>query len=136
MFTLSNLHHARLRILLANIFTACIGIVLILWGLSHNVSVYVTPSQIINNKSTCRKSDCRLGAMVKRNSITWRNGKLRFIAQDDKLRQQTLTVIFEGALPNLFKEGGMMLAEGRIHGNVFIATRVLAKHDENYQPPS
>ena len=136
MFTMSSLHRSRVKVLVVNVIIACIGTMLILWGLSHNVSVYVTPSQISSNTFTCRKNNCRLGAIVQRNSISWSNGKLKFVAQDDKLQQHTLTVVFEGSLPSLFKEGDMMLAEGRLHGNVFMATRVLAKHDENYQPPA
>ena len=71
--------------------------------------------------------------MVKENSITLEAKDLKFIITDFK---NEINVIFSGAVPNLFEEGKGVVAEGYLKDrNYFIATKVLAKHDENYMPP-
>jgi cytochrome c-type biogenesis protein CcmE len=73
----------------------------------------------------------RLGGMVEKDSIRRDGQKTSFSVTDGK---QKLNVVYEGALPDLFREGQGVVAEGHLQGNLFKADMVLAKHDENYMP--
>ena len=71
--------------------------------------------------------------MVKKNSILINQKKLKFIVTDFK---NEINVIYSGVIPNLFEEGKGVVAEGFLKDrNLFLATKILAKHDENYMPP-
>ena len=75
----------------------------------------------------------RVGGMVKKDSILVKTKELKFIVTDFK---NEINVIYSGAIPNLFEEGKGVVAEGFLKDkNFFIATKILAKHDENYMPP-
>ena len=75
----------------------------------------------------------RIGGMVKKDSIEISNNKINFIITDFK---NEINVIYSGAVPNLFTEGKGVVAEGYLKDkNFFLATKILAKHDENYMPP-
>lgn len=106
---------------------------LILYALRQNLNVFVTPSQIAT-QSINADYNMRLGGMVKKGSIHRDPNSLRveFIVTDYK---HEVTVRYEGVLPDLFHEEKGMIAEGKLdaHG-VFLASQVLAKHDENYMP--
>ena len=129
-------HRQRGRLLLARMVLFSSGVGCILWGLSSNISAFVVPKQLKNDPDICSAQSCRLGAVVKPNSINWQRNRLSFIAQDNSDHSYEITVQYQGLLPSLFKEGAMMLAEGSMQNGVFQATRILAKHDENYQPPT
>ena len=71
--------------------------------------------------------------MVKDNSVTLQATELKFVITDFK---NEINVIYSGAIPNLFEEGKGVVAEGFLKDkNFFLATKILAKHDENYMPP-
>ena len=71
--------------------------------------------------------------MVKDNSVTLQATQLKFVITDFK---NEINVIYSGAIPNLFEEGKGVVAEGYLKDkNFFLATKILAKHDENYMPP-
>ena len=75
----------------------------------------------------------RIGGMVKKDSIEISNNKINFIITDFK---NEINVTYTGAIPNLFEEGKGVVAEGFLKDrNFFSATKILAKHDENYMPP-
>jgi cytochrome c-type biogenesis protein CcmE len=75
----------------------------------------------------------RLGGMVKKNSITATKNEIKFIITDFT---NEIIVSYKGSIPNLFAEGKGVVAEGRLKDKkYFIATKILAKHDENYIPP-
>ena len=75
----------------------------------------------------------RVGGMVKKNSVTLDNEKILFVITDFK---SEINVIFTGTVPNLFQEEKGVVAEGFLEDkNLFIADKILAKHDENYMPP-
>ncbi len=135
LLPLSKAHRKRGYKLAFRLITLTIGVACVLWGMSNNISVYITPSQVMIDKQLCANTQCRLGAIVKKGSLIWQKSRLSFIALDNKNNAIELPVHYTGGLPNLFKEGAMMLAEGTIKQGVFQATRILAKHDENYQPP-
>ena len=105
---------------------------LILKSLEENVVYFQSPTEI-KSLAELEKSKIRVGGMVKKNSISINSNELNFIITDYK---NEINVIYSGAVPNLFAEGKGVVAEGFLKDrNFFSATKILAKHDENYMPP-
>ena len=105
---------------------------LILKSLEENVAYFKSPTEVKTLAEIERKK-IRIGGMVKKESILVEEKKLNFIVTDFK---NEINVIYSGAIPNLFSEGKGVVAEGFLKDrNLFIATKILAKHDENYMPP-
>tara|TARA_Y100000389_G_scaffold49112_1_gene44745 strand:+ start:262 stop:681 length:420 start_codon:yes stop_codon:yes gene_type:complete len=105
---------------------------LILKSLEENVVYFKSPSDI-QILSEIKKNKIRIGGMVKKNSIDIVDKKLNFIITDFKYE---INVVYSGVVPNLFTEGKGVVAEGYLRDkNFFSATKILAKHDENYMPP-
>jgi cytochrome c-type biogenesis protein CcmE len=108
------------------------SIFLILKSLEENVVYFKSPSDI-QILSEIKKNKIRIGGMVKKNSIDIVDKKLNFIITDFKYE---INVVYSGVVPNLFTEGKGVVAEGYLKDkNFFSATKILAKHDENYMPP-
>ena len=108
------------------------SIFLILKSLEENVVYFKSPSDI-QILSEIKKNKIRIGGMVKKNSINIVDKKLNFIITDFKYE---INVVYSGVVPNLFTEGKGVVAEGYLKDkNFFSATKILAKHDENYMPP-
>ena len=109
-----------------------LSVFLILKSLEENVVYFQSPSDIklleeIKNKKI------RVGGMVKENSIEISSEKINFIVTDFK---NEINVVYSGVVPNLFSEGKGVVAEGYLKDKSFFeATKILAKHDENYMPP-
>ena len=120
-------------IFIASILASVIlSVFLILQSLEDNVVYFQSPSEI---KSLVEIGDkkIRVGGMVKKQSITIRSDEVNFIITDFK---NEINVIYSGVVPNLFAEGKGVVAEGFLKDkNYFSATKILAKHDENYKPP-
>ena len=115
-------------ILIALILT----VFLVLKSLEENVVYFQSPSEI-NISSELDKKKVRIGGMVKKNSISFSSNEVNFIITDFK---NEINVIYKGAIPNLFEEEKGVVAEGFLKDrNFFMATKILAKHDENYMPP-
>lgn len=111
----------------------CIG-ALTLYALRQNISLFFTPTQIARNEAKVNQP-IRIGGMVKEKSIKRQSGSLlvSFIITDFV---HEVMVQYTGILPDLFREGQGIVANGQLNGQgQFIATEVLAKHDENYMPP-
>jgi len=105
---------------------------LILKSFEENVVYFQSPSDI-KSFSEVEKKKIRVGGMVKINSILIDQKKLNFIITDFS---NELNVSYSGVIPNLFSEGKGVVAEGYLKDrNFFVATKILAKHDENYMPP-
>jgi len=105
---------------------------LVLKSLEENVVYFQSPSEI-KALSELDKKKIRVGGMVKKNSISVKASEVKFIITDLK---NEINVIYTGAVPNLFAEGKGVVAEGFLKDrNFFSATKILAKHDENYMPP-
>ena len=105
---------------------------LILRSFEENVVYFQSPSDI-KSFSEVEKKKIRVGGMVKINSILIDQNKLNFIITDFS---NELNVSYSGVIPNLFSEGKGVVAEGYLKDrNFFVATKILAKHDENYMPP-
>jgi len=124
----------KLRILfLALILSSVILIVvLVLQSLKENVVYFKSPSEI-KSLIELDKKKIRVGGMVKEKSIIINSSEVNFIITDFK---NEINVIYSGAVPNLFAEGKGVVAEGFLKDkSYFLATKILAKHDENYMPP-
>ena len=105
---------------------------LILKSLQENVVYFQSPTEI-KSLGEIEKSKIRIGGMVKKNSIFINSNEVNFIITDFK---NEINVTYSGAVPNLFEEGKGVVAEGFLKDrNFFLATKILAKHDENYMPP-
>jgi cytochrome c-type biogenesis protein CcmE len=114
------------------LITLILSIFLILKSLEENVVYFKSPSDI-KTLSETNKNKIRVGGMVKKNSISIKEKKLNFIITDF---ENEINVSYSGAVPNLFSEGKGVVAEGYLKDkSFFLATKILAKHDENYMPP-
>ena len=117
-----------------SLFILSVAATLILYALRQNISLFYTPTQIATGEAP-QHQPIRLGGMVEKNSIIrTKNGlNIQFKITDFN---QAIIVTYTGILPDLFKEGQGVVAEGQLKDNqLFYASRVLAKHDENYMPP-
>ena len=124
----------KLRFLLIVIIliTLILTIFLILKSLEENVVYFQSPSEI-KSLNEIDKSKIRVGGMVKIDSISINSNEVNFIITDFK---NEINVTYSGAVPNLFAEGKGVVAEGFLKDrDFFSATKILAKHDENYMPP-
>ncbi|MDA8608744.1 cytochrome c maturation protein CcmE [Candidatus Pelagibacter bacterium] len=105
---------------------------LVLKSLEENVVYFQSPSEI-KALSELDKKRIRVGGMVKKDSISINSSELKFVITDFK---NEINVTYTGAIPNLFEEGKGVVAEGVLNDrNFFSASKILAKHDENYMPP-
>ena len=112
--------------------SAILTVFLILQSLKDNVVYFQSPSEI-KSLIEIDKKKIRVGGMVKEQSIFINSNEVNFIITDFK---SEINVIYSGAVPNLFAEGKGVVAEGFLKDkNYFTATKILAKHDENYMPP-
>jgi len=111
---------------------AAIG--LVLYALSSNINLFFSPTDIADGKAP-QEQRIRAGGMVLDGSVKRDSESLKveFVLTD---YAHNVTVNYEGILPDLFREGQGIVATGKLNeSNVFIASEVLAKHDENYMPP-
>ena len=109
-----------------------LAVFLVLQSLKENVVYFQSPSEI-RSLIELNKKKIRIGGMVKEKSVFINSNQVNFIITDFK---NEINVIYSGAVPNLFAEGKGVVAEGFLKDkNYFSATKILAKHDENYMPP-
>ena len=123
------------KIYLIIFFLLSVGLItfFILRALEKNIDLYLTPSDL-KALDFNQPDDFKLGGMVKVGSLEKLGGlEISFVVTDF---ESEMTVIYEGVLPNLFKENSGVVATGTLNTeqNQFIATEILAKHDENYMP--
>ena len=122
----------RFFFILLILLTLILSVFLILKSLEENVVYFQSPSEI-KVLSEIEKKKIRVGGMVKIDSISIEAKEVNFIITDFK---NEINVVYSGAIPNLFTEGKGVVAEGYLKDkNFFQATKILAKHDENYMPP-
>ena len=109
-----------------------LSVFLVLKSLEENVVYFKSPSDIKLIEKTDKKQ-IRIGGMVKEDSIKIKSNEVNFIITDFK---NEIYVSYSGVLPNLFSEGKGVVAEGYLKDRSFFeASKILAKHDENYMPP-
>lgn len=121
----------RLIRLTISVSLVALGVAFILLSMRDNIMFYYTPSEI--PQAAVLRDVFRVGGVVAKNSVyKYTGSKVRFTITDGR---EHLVVEYTGIIPALFKEGQGAIATGSLQGNVFMATELLAKHDENYKPP-
>ena len=126
--------HQRLVLIVLAIAALLGAVLLAMWGLQDRAAYFVTPSDIAAGRTAPDKA-MRLGGMVVKGSLGRDPDGLtiRFTVSDTRA---TTPVIYRGIVPDLFREGSGVIAEGRMNTNgLFVADTILAKHDERYMPP-
>mgnify|MGYP001596904789 CR=1 FL=1 len=124
----------KLIIILALLAGVGLIVGLVLYALSQNINLFFSPSDIAAGKAPLEQR-IRAGGMVREGSVVRAQDSLQveFVMTD---YAQDVKVAFDGILPDLFREGQGIVAQGKLQANgVFVADEVLAKHDENYMPP-
>lgn len=123
----------RLVLVAAAIAAVSIAVLLAMWGLRDRAAYFYTPADISAGKAPEGKA-MRLGGMVEQGSLArLPDGvTIRFAVTDGDARTP---VVFRGIVPDLFREGSGVVAEGRMERGTFVAENILAKHDERYMPP-
>ena len=122
----------RFLFLVLILLTVILSVFMILQSLKDNVIYFQSPSEI-KLLVELDKNKIRVGGMVKKKSVSVNSEEINFIITDFK---NEINVRYSGAVPNLFEEGKGVVAEGFLKDrNYFMATKILAKHDENYMPP-
>ena len=126
--------HKRMGIIVAGLAGLGVAVALLLNALNSNMALYISPSDVLAGQAP-KDKPFRLGGMVVEQSLQRENDGLtvHFQVTDNA---KTIPVTFTGILPDLFKEGQGVVAQGTMSGDgVFRASEVLAKHDETYMPP-
>ena len=122
----------RLWLLIGSLGTLAVAATLVLSALNDNLVFFYSPTQVAE-KSPGPDRRFRLGGLVEAGSVQKEGQVVRFVVTDT---HKTMAVVYRGMLPDLFREGQGVIAEGALGGDgVFVAREVLAKHDENYMPP-
>ncbi len=124
--------HKRLAVIGGIVASVAVAAGLVLNAFQSNLVFFFSPSQVVAKEAPTAKT-FRLGGMVKEGSVKRNGTEVQFAVTDTA---QTINVKYVGILPDLFKEGKGVVAQGQLQGDgVFVAREVLAKHDENYMPP-
>jgi cytochrome c-type biogenesis protein CcmE len=124
--------HKRLIMVLAGLATAGVAVTLVVSAFRSNLVFFFTPSQIAADEAP-RNRSFRIGGLVQTGSVHRDGTTVQFIVTDTA---KSVPVAYVGILPDLFREGKGVVAQGRLESDgVFHASEVLAKHDENYMPP-
>lgn len=126
--------HKRFAVIGLGLLVVGVATVLILNAFQSNLVFFFTPSQVASGEVPQGRS-FRIGGMVEDGSLVRENDGLtvRFVVTDTAKR---VPVTYKGILPDLFKEGKGAVAQGKLDADgTFVASEVLAKHDENYMPP-
>ena len=124
--------HKRMALIVGGLVAVGIAAALVLNALDSNIALYITPSEVAAGKAPKNKA-FRIGGMVRDGSVKRDNLTVHFVVTDTA---RDIPVAYTGILPDLFKEGKGAVIQGKLgEDGVFVATEVLAKHDENYMPP-
>jgi cytochrome c-type biogenesis protein CcmE len=124
--------HKRLALIGGIVAAVAVAVGLVLNAFQSNLVFFFSPSQVVAKEAPASRT-FRLGGLVKEGSVKRNGTEISFAVTDTA---QTIPVQYTGILPDLFKEGKGVVAQGQLRGDgVFVAREVLAKHDENYMPP-
>jgi cytochrome c-type biogenesis protein CcmE len=124
--------HKRLALIVGGLAALGVAAALILSAFRENLVFFFSPSDVVAQKAP-RDRSFRIGGLVQEGSVR-RDGVLVSFKVTDTA--QTVPVVYQGILPDLFREGKGVVAQGKLGADgVFRASEVLAKHDENYMPP-
>ena len=122
----------RLATVLLILTTSAIGSFLIIRALDSNLDFFFTPSELFKENIPNNKR-IKVGGMVLEGSVSRDKTNISFVITD---YEGSINVEFDGIVPDLFKEGSGVVVLGYLKDKTVIAEDVLAKHDENYMPPS
>ncbi|MBN8506826.1 MAG: cytochrome c maturation protein CcmE [Burkholderiales bacterium] len=125
------LRHKRALIVAAAVAALGGAALLVVRAMQSNLVFFYTPTQVAAQEAPQGKS-FRVGGLVEPGSVRREGVQVHFVVTDGA---RAVPVRYQGALPDLFKEGKGVVAQGKLEGTVFAAREVLAKHDENYMPP-
>jgi cytochrome c-type biogenesis protein CcmE len=126
--------HKKLALIVLVVAGLGVAVALVLNAFNSNLVFFFSPTQVAAGEAPTGRA-FRIGGLVEEGSIRREADGLttRFVVTDTA---KTMPVTYTGILPDLFKEGKGVVAEGRLGADgLFAATQVLAKHDENYMPP-
>lgn len=126
--------HKRMAFIVGGLAGIIIAVALILNALKGNMTYFFSPTEVVAGKTPANKT-IRLGGLVVNNSLKREDDGLtvHFLVTDNA---KTVAVVYTGILPDLFREGQGVIAQGKMSSDgVFLAEEVLAKHDETYMPP-
>ena len=123
--------HKRFALIGGGLAVLGIAAALVLNAFQSNLVFFFSPTQVASNEAPTART-FRLGGLVEAGSLKVDGTQVQFVITDTA---RSVPVRFEGILPDLFKEGKGVVAQGQLHDGVFVAREVLAKHDENYMPP-
>jgi cytochrome c-type biogenesis protein CcmE len=123
--------HKRLAIVGGLVVAVGAIVALVLNAFQSNLVFFYSPSQVAAQEAPQGRT-FRIGGMVEAGSVKVEGTQISFTVTDTA---KSVPVRYQGILPDLFKEGKGVVAQGQMQGNVFVAREVLAKHDENYMPP-
>ncbi len=123
--------HKRIALALGVVAGLGVAVALVLNAFQSNLVFFYSPSQVAAREAPLDRT-FRIGGLVEAGSVKRDGTQVSFVVTDTV---KTVAVQYEGILPDLFKEGKGVVAQGRLQGDRFVAREVLAKHDENYMPP-
>ena len=126
--------HQRLVLVILALVAILGAVLLAMWGIKDRAAYFYTPADIVAGKAIAGKP-MRLGGMVERGSVQRKSDGVTtsFLVEDGEAR---VPVTYRGILPDLFREGSGVVAEGKMTADgLFVADNILAKHDERYMPP-
>ncbi|MRW86696.1 cytochrome c maturation protein CcmE [Pseudoduganella sp. FT26W] len=126
--------HKRLALIVGGVAVLGVAVALLMSAFKQNLVFFYTPTQILAGDAP-RNRSFRMGGMVEQGSVQRQaDGVTVAFTVSDRVRQ--IRVQYRGILPDLFREGKGVVAQGKLgEGMLFVADEVLAKHDENYMPP-
>ena len=124
--------HKRITAIALGVAALGVATALVLLAFEQNLVFFFTPSQVAANEAPQGRT-FRIGGMVEKGSVKREGVEVRFVVTDTV---KSIPVVYRGTLPDLFREGKGVVAQGSLGADgVFAAREVLAKHDENYMPP-
>jgi cytochrome c-type biogenesis protein CcmE len=124
--------HKRIAAIVVGLAALGGAAALVLRAFQENLVFFFTPSQVAAKEAPLGRT-FRIGGMVEKGSVKRTGVEVRFVVTDTA---KSIPVVYQGALPDLFREGKGVVAQGQLDADgVFRAREVLAKHDENYMPP-
>lgn len=124
--------HKRFAIVIGALAALGVAAFFVLRALDSNIALYITPTEVAQGKAPVDKL-FSIGGLVKPGSLDRRDITARFVITDTA---KDISVTYTGILPDLFKEGKGAVVQGKLGADgIFVASTVLAKHDENYMPP-
>ena len=126
--------HKRLAIIVTGVVGLTVAALFVLNAFRSNLVFFYSPTEVLEGKVATNKT-IRIGGLVEKGSVQRSTDGLKvdFVVTD---LNKKLPVHYEGILPDLFREGQGVVTQGRLQaGNTFVASEVLAKHDEKYMPP-